>query len=71
MPVTMNFMVRSEWDLAKYLESGRLKVVLPDYHLPSADLFVYYAHRRNQTMRARAFIDFLVERFGGNRLQAS
>lgn len=56
-------LIRSEWDLAKYLESGRLKVILPEFHLPSADLFVYYANRRNQTARARAFIDFLVERF--------
>ncbi|WP_034295293.1 LysR family transcriptional regulator [Herbaspirillum sp. RV1423] len=56
-------LIRSEWDLAKYLKSGRLKVVLPEFNLPSADLFVYYAGQRNQTARARAFIDFLVERF--------
>lgn len=56
-------LIRSEWDLAKYLESGRLRVVLPDFTLPSADLFVYYPQRRKQTARARAFIDFLVERF--------
>jgi LysR family transcriptional activator of dmlA len=58
-------LVRSEWDLAKYLESGRLRVVLPEFTLPSADLFVYYPQRRNQAARARAFIDFLVEAFGG------
>lgn len=56
-------LIRSEWDLAKYLESGRLKVILPDYNLPSADLFVYYANKRNQSARARAFIDFLLECF--------
>jgi len=56
-------LIRSEWDLAKYLESGRLRVVLPDSKLPSADLFVYYPQRRQQTARARAFIDFLVEKF--------
>lgn len=56
-------LIRSEWDLAKYLESGRLRVVLPDDKIPSADLFVYYSQRRNQTARARAFIDFLVEQF--------
>ncbi|CAG9167386.1 LysR family transcriptional regulator [Cupriavidus respiraculi] len=56
-------LVRSEWDLAKYLESGRLRVILPEYKVPSADLFVYYSQRRNQTARARAFIDFLIERF--------
>jgi LysR family transcriptional activator of dmlA len=56
-------LVRSEWDLAKYVESGRLKIVLPEFALPSADLFVYYLNRRNQAARTRAFIDFLVEHF--------
>jgi DNA-binding transcriptional LysR family regulator len=56
-------LIRSEWDLAKYLQSGRLRVVLPDFSLPAADLFVYYPNRRNQSARARAFIDFLVEHF--------
>jgi LysR family transcriptional activator of dmlA len=54
-------LIRSEWDLAKYLDSGRLKIVLPEFTLPAADLFVYYPSRRNQTIRARAFIDFLAE----------
>ncbi|MFS8980921.1 LysR family transcriptional regulator [Cupriavidus necator] len=62
-------LIRSEWDLAKYLESGRLRVVLPQHKLPSADLFVYYSQRRNQTTRARAFIDFLVEKFEKSREQ--
>lgn len=56
-------LIRSEWDLARYLDSGRLKVVLPEFTLPDADLFVYYPSQRNQTLRARAFIDFLVEHF--------
>lgn len=56
-------LIRSEWDLAKYVESGRLKVVLPKLTLPSADLFVYYPSRRNQAVRVRAFIDFLVTHF--------
>jgi len=56
-------LIRSEWDLAKYLDSGRLRIVLPEFTLPSADLFVYYPSQRNQTVRARAFIDFLAEHF--------
>ncbi|WP_133647114.1 LysR family transcriptional regulator [Paraburkholderia flava] len=56
-------LIRSEWDLVKYLKSGRLKVVLPDFVLPDADLFVYYPTRQNQPARTRAFIDFLVEHF--------
>jgi DNA-binding transcriptional LysR family regulator len=56
-------LIRSEWDAAKYLESGRLRIVLPEFELPRADLFVYYAGRANQPVRTRAFIDFLVEHF--------
>ena len=56
-------LIRSEWDLARYLDSGRLRIVLPGFTLPSADLFVYYPSQRNQTVRARAFIDFLAEHF--------
>ncbi len=56
-------LIRSEWDLAKYVQSGRLKLVLPETVLPSADLFVYYPSQRNQTARARAFIDFLIDHF--------
>jgi DNA-binding transcriptional LysR family regulator len=40
-----------------------LKLVLPDTPLPSADLLVYYPSQRNQTARARAFIDLLVDHF--------
>lgn len=51
---------RSEWDAAKYLDSGRLQVVLPDYALPSADLYAYYPSRVHQSAKLRAFLDFLV-----------
>ncbi|MBD8656143.1 LysR family transcriptional regulator [Oxalobacteraceae sp. CFBP 13730] len=57
-------LVRSEWDLAKYVDSGRLRIVLPGYAQPEADLFVVYPNKRRQSARARAFIDFLVAHFG-------
>ncbi|KGF80602.1 LysR family transcriptional regulator [Massilia sp. JS1662] len=57
-------LIRSEWDLAKYVKSGRLRIVLPQATLPSADLFVYYLDRKNLAARTRAFIDFLVEHLG-------
>lgn len=56
-------LVRSEWDLAKYLETGRLRRLLPTYTLPPADLFVYYPSRRHLSARVRTFIDFLAARF--------
>ncbi|WP_295993772.1 LysR family transcriptional regulator [Rugamonas sp.] len=57
-------LIRSEWDLAKYFDSGRLQLVLPAYTLPPADLFVYYPSQRNLSARVRTFIDFLVSKIG-------
>lgn len=53
--------IRSEWDVTKYLESGRLRRVLPAFKLPSADLYAYYPSKQNQAARVRVFIDFLVK----------
>ena len=54
---------RSEWDVAKYLESGRLKEIMQGYTLPDADLYLYYLTRSNLPAKVRAFIDFLAEEF--------
>jgi DNA-binding transcriptional LysR family regulator len=56
-------LLRSEWDLAKYLETGRLQRVLKDYKVASADLFVYYPSRENLPAKVRAFIDYLAASF--------
>jgi len=56
---------RSEWDAAPYLASGRLRVVMPGYTLPPANLYVYYLSRRNQPAKVRAFVDFLATAFKG------
>ncbi|HJV83026.1 LysR substrate-binding domain-containing protein [Noviherbaspirillum sp.] len=53
-------LLRSEWDAAKYLQSGRLQLVLEEYKPAPADLFVFYPTQRNLPARVRAFIDFFV-----------
>lgn len=52
---------RSEWDLNKYLDSGRLQLVLKDYQLAPADLYAYYPSRSHMSARLRCFIDYLLE----------
>lgn len=52
-------MVRSEWDIRHHVEAGRLKLVLPKYSQPDADIFAVYAQRDNLSAKVRAFIDFL------------
>ena len=49
--------------MAKYLDSGRLREVMPGYTLPSADLYLYYLSRSNLPAKMRVFIDFLVAEF--------
>lgn len=54
--------IRSEWDVAKYVSSGRLRYVLQDYPLPPADIYAVYPQRHNMSAKVRAFIDFLATR---------
>lgn len=56
-------LIRSEWDLAKYLETGRLQRLLPTFTLAPADLFVYYPSRHHLSARVRTFVDFLAAHF--------
>jgi DNA-binding transcriptional LysR family regulator len=58
-------LIRSEWDLAKYLETGRLQRLLPAFTLAPADLFVYYPSRHHLSARVRTFVDFLAAHFDG------
>lgn len=64
-------LLRSEWDLAKYLESGRLQIVLEDFMPAPADLFVFYPSRQHLSAKVRAFIDFLIADFGAAHLSTS
>lgn len=62
-------LLRSEWDLAKYLASGRLRVVLPDYAPAPADLYAFYPSRRQLPAKVRVFIDFLIAHFNEPDIQ--
>ncbi|MCV2218963.1 LysR family transcriptional regulator [Thauera sp. Sel9] len=59
--------IRSEWDVTKYLESGRLRRILPEFALPSADLYAYYPSKKNLPARVRTFINFLVEQLASEQ----
>lgn len=56
-------LMRAEWDIAKYLRSGRLQLVLEDYDTPPADIFAVYPERHSGSARVRAFTEFLVASF--------
>ena len=52
-------LMRAEWDIERYLKSGRLVLVLPQYQTPDADIYAIYPQRHQLSTRIRTFIDFL------------
>ncbi len=59
----LGILQRAEWDLARYLRSGRLVQVLEDYALPQADIYAVFPERHHLSAKVRAFVDFLVGYF--------
>jgi LysR family transcriptional regulator, transcriptional activator for dmlA len=55
--------MRAEWDIVKYLRSGRLVQVLENYQTPNADIYAVFPQRHQTAARVRAFVEFLVARF--------
>lgn len=51
--------VRSEWDVAADLASGRLRQVLPDWEAPAADVVAMLGARHGRTTRTTAFLALL------------
>jgi DNA-binding transcriptional LysR family regulator len=51
-------LMRAEWDIARYLRSGRLVPVLPGYRTPDADIYAVWPQRHQLSARVRAFVDF-------------
>jgi LysR family transcriptional regulator, transcriptional activator for dmlA len=58
-------LMRSEWDVRSHLNSGALELVLPEWELPSADVYAVYGERMNLSAKVSAFVEFLVEWFAG------
>lgn len=56
-------LMRAEWDIARYLRSGRLVQVLPQYETPGADVYAVYPQRLQFSTRVRSFVDVLSESF--------
>lgn len=58
----LGIVLKSIWDVADDLESGRLIQVLPKHAVSAAPLSVVYLRGHNRVPRVRAFIDFLGDR---------
>jgi LysR family transcriptional activator of dmlA len=60
-------LMRSEWDAAAYLRSGRLRPVLTDWSLPPADIYVVFPTKENLSAKTRVFVDFMLRAFEPHR----
>ena len=56
--------LHSTWHVCEDLKSGRLRQVLPHYRLAESGIHALMPQRRLVPLRVRAFVEFLVEKFG-------
>lgn len=56
--------MRAEWDIARYLQSGRLRQVLPGWQSPPADIYAVWPVEVQSAARVRAFVEHLAAHFG-------
>jgi LysR family transcriptional regulator, transcriptional activator for dmlA len=59
----LGIVMRAEWDIRKYLASGRLVQVLPNYRTPDADVYAVYSKRQQHSTRVRSFVGFIERAF--------
>ncbi|SNT24582.1 transcriptional regulator, LysR family [Noviherbaspirillum humi] len=55
--------MRSEWDAAPLIRSGKLQVLLEDWDLPNADIFIVFPTRSHLSAKTRVLVDYLLEVF--------
>ncbi len=60
-------LMRSLWEAAPMLRSGRLRPVLPEWSLPPADIYAVFPTRSHLSAKTRALVDFLMVAFEAHR----
>lgn len=63
--------MRAEWDVVRYLRSGRLRQVLENFQTPPADIHAVYPQRHQVSARVRVFVDYLAEHFEKSSTRAA
>lgn len=56
-------LMRSVWDVEPMLQDGRLVEVLPEWRLPSADIYLVFPAGEHMSAKTRALVDHLLEKF--------
>lgn len=60
-------LMRSLWEIAPLLRSGRLQRVLPKWDLPPADIYAVFPTRSHLSAKTRAMVDYLMDAFEPHR----
>lgn len=58
------------WLLGPEIENGSVEALLGDYYPPTLPIHIVYPETRWLSLRARSFIDFMIEEFGGRAMAA-
>ncbi|MDO4233221.1 MAG: LysR family transcriptional regulator [Lautropia sp.] len=59
----LGILMRAEWDVIRYLNSGELVHVLPGYRTPDADVYAVWPERHRHSPRVRTFVEELSRTF--------
>jgi DNA-binding transcriptional LysR family regulator len=59
--------LRAEWDVDRYLQSGELIQLLTAYDSPDADIYAIYPQRLKTTPRVKALVDYVAGAFAESR----
>lgn len=54
-------LLRAEWDVARYIKSGRLVQILENYYTPEANIYAVYSQRHKTSPRVNALIEYVKE----------
>lgn len=57
-------LLRAEWDVARYVQSGRLVPLLAGWHSPDADIYAVYPERHRNSVRVKALVNFAAQALG-------
>lgn len=60
-------LMRSEWEVGSLIREGLLKVVLPEWRLPPADVYVQFHGGAHLPAKTKALVDHLVDMFAPQR----
>jgi LysR family transcriptional activator of dmlA len=61
-------LVRSQWEIAKSLREQKLIPVLPEWTLPSADVYLVFQVTKQMPAKVRVLVDFLLNEFKPHRM---